>query len=300
MSLAWVAGSVRAGLLASRRVGSAGARAVAERTTLAEALRELAGSPYGRELAAARTLDEAQWAVAATLLWHLRVLAGWLPPPGAETLRALAAWFEIANVQERLAYLAGRPRRPAFELGGLATAWPQLARTGSAAAIRAVLAGSRWGDPGGAEPDAIVAAMRAAWARRVVAVAPEAAVWARSAAALLLARGPAHGGAALAHTAGLSSALSPAGGADLAAALPADVRWVLDGVDAPEDLWQAEAHWWTRVETDAARLAAARRQGVSTVVGVAALLAADAWRLRAALAAAALGPAGGEAFDAVA
>src|SRR5215472_379416 len=99
MSLAWVAGSVRASLLVSRRVGRAEARTLAGRGSLQDALRELAGSPYGREVEGARSLEEAQRAVAATLLWNLRVLAGWLPPAGGELLRALAAWYEIANVQ---------------------------------------------------------------------------------------------------------------------------------------------------------------------------------------------------------
>jgi hypothetical protein len=301
MSRAWVAGSVRARLLASRRVGTAGAAAVAHQTSLAGALRQLADSPYGRELGAVRTLDEAQRAVAATLLWHLRVLAGWLPPPGAELLRAMAAWFEIANVLDRLAYLAGRPHRPAFDLSALATAWPRLARTGSSEAIRAVLAGSRWGDPGGTEPAVIATAMRAAWAQRIVAVAPEASIWARSAAALLLARTGPLAGPRLARVAGVAGTLpAPARPADVAAALPVNLRWALDGIDGPEDLWHAETRWWSRVESDAARLAAARRPDPTTVVGVVALLAADAWRVRAALAAAALGPAAREAFDAVA
>jgi hypothetical protein len=272
MSLAWVAGSVRASLLASRRLGPAGARALAQRDSLETALAALAESPYGRDVASATTLEEAQRAVAATLLWNLRVLAGWLPPAGAELLRVMAAWFEIANVQDRLAYLGGAPFVTPFTLGGLATAWPALASTGSLGAVRAVLAGSHWGDPGSSEPVAIVDGMRNAWARRVAAVMPEAAGWARSAAALLTAR----------------------------TARPAGKELVALEIDAPEDLWQAEARWWSRVEREAARLAAARRQGSPTVVGVVGLLAADAWRVRAALAAAALGPGGREAFDAVA
>lgn len=304
MSLAWVAGSVRAGLLASRRFGRAGARALAERESLEDALRELSGSPYGREVATARSLEEAQRAVAATLLWHLRVLAGWLPPPGGELLRAMAGWFEIANVEDRLAYFAGEPHRPAFELGGLSTAWRALARTGSAEQIRVALARSRWGDPGSSEPAAIAAAMRAAWAARLAAAAPEAGGWARSAAGLLLAREARRGGghvATLGRIAGLGDgwprAASPA---DLAGLLPPNLRWALAGIDGPEELWQAEARWWSRVETDASRLTAARRHRRETVVGVVGLLAADAWRVRAALAAAALGRAGREAFDAVA
>lgn len=282
MSLAWVAGSVRAGLLASRRVGRDGARTLAKRTNLSDALRDLSASPYGRELADATSLAGAQRAVAATLLWHLRVLAGWLPPPGGELLRALAAWFEIANVRNRLAYLAGEPYLPPFELGGLATAWPALAHAGSPEAIRAGLAGSRWGDPGGAGAATIGDAMLAAWTARVAAAVPEAAGWASAAAALRSARD------------------WPVGPADLAARVAPGVRWVLAGIDAREDLWLAEARWWSRIETEAGRMAAARRHGRRTVVGVVALLAADAWRVRAALAAAALGPAGREAFDAIA
>jgi hypothetical protein len=259
MSLAWVAGSVRASLLASRRVGRAGARELAASGSLTDALRGLAASPYGRELEGARSLEEAQHAVAAALVWNLRVLAGWLPAAGGERLRALAAWFEIANVQDRLAYLAGEPYRRPYDLGGLATAWPALARTGSPDALRAALAESAWGDPGSPEPAALAVALRAAWAARVIAAVPEAADWARTAAALAGARS-----------------------------------------EPSEDVWLAEASWWSRVEAEAARLAAARRQGPSTVVGVVGMLAADAWRVRAALAASALGPEGREAFDAVA
>lgn len=292
MSLAWVAGSVRAGLLASRRVGRAQARALAGSGSLAAALRELAGSPYGRELEGARSLEEAQRAVAATLLWNLRVLAGWLPPTGDEQLRALAAWFEIANVQDRLAYLAGEPYRPPFDLGGLATAWPALARTGSSEAVRAVLAESRWGDPGSAEPAAVANAMRAAWTTRLLVAVPDAAGWASAAAALTRARNGAR----------LDLGVAPSGAAlaELASPLPAALDWVLAGIDTGDDLWLAEARWWSRVEAEAARLAAGRRQGPSTVVGAVGLLAADAWRVRAALAASALGPDGGEAFDAIA
>jgi hypothetical protein len=304
VSLAWVAGSVRASLLASRRLGRAGARALADHGSLEDAVRELSGSPYGHDVAAAKSLEEAQRAVAATLLWHLRVLAGWLPPPGGELLTVMAAWFEIANVQDRLAYFAGEPYRPAFELGSLRTAWPALAQTRSAEQMRLALAGSRWGDPGSSEPAAVAAAMRATWAGRLAAAVPEAAGWARSAAALLVAREASCGDSpskALGRIAGLGDSWprleSPA---DLAPLLPADLRWVLAGVDGPEDLWQAESRWWSRLEADAGRLTAARRQGRETVVGVVALLAVDAWRVRAALAAAALGQAGREAFDAVA
>jgi hypothetical protein len=304
MSLAWVAGSVRASLLASRRLGRAGARALADHRSLEHALRELSGSPYGHDVAAAKSLEEAQRAVAMTLLWHLRVLSGWLPPAGGELLRLMAAWFEIANVQDRLAYFAGETHRPAFELGALRTAWPALARTGSAEQMRAALAGSPWGDPGSSEPAVICAAMRAVWAGRLVATVPEAAGWARSATALLVAREASRGGTpgtAFCRVAGLRDGWPRmASPADLATLLPASLSWVLAGVDRPEDLWLAESRWWSRIEADAGRLAAARHHGRETVVGVVGLLAVDAWRVRAALAAAALGQVGREAFDAVA
>ena len=62
-----------------------------------------------RPARAGQTLAATQHAVAATLLWDLRVLAGWLPRDGVDLLRALACWFEIANVDELLAVAAGRP-----------------------------------------------------------------------------------------------------------------------------------------------------------------------------------------------
>ena len=49
----------------------------------------------------------AQRGVAETLLWHLRILAGWLPAAGAGLMRALAGWFELQNIDARLAALAG-------------------------------------------------------------------------------------------------------------------------------------------------------------------------------------------------
>ena len=42
-------------------------------------------------------LGSAQRAIAETALWHVRVLAGWMPPRGIELVRILAAWFELAN-----------------------------------------------------------------------------------------------------------------------------------------------------------------------------------------------------------
>jgi hypothetical protein len=89
---------------------------------------------------------------------------------------------------------------------------------------------------------------------------------------------------------------------ELCARLPASARWVLDGIDDPADLWQAEARWWLAVESDGMRLLRGSRLGPGPLTGVVAVLAADAWRVTAALEVAARGasPEAVEAFDALA
>jgi hypothetical protein len=272
---------------------------------LKAALGQLVTTPY-REVGSASSLQEAQHEVAAELLWNLRVLAGWLPTAGAELLRVVAGWFEIANVQDRLAYFAGDLHRPPFRLGGLATAWPRLALTTGPEQLRAVLSSSAWGDPGTSEAAGLVEALRVEWARRLLAAVPEARGWVRAAAALKVARDadarrPNIFLAPFARLAGLAPGWEGASSAEeVAALLPPALAWVLEGLDAPGQVWQAEARWWARVEAEAARLASRRRRGPATVVGVAGLLAADAWRVRAALVAAARGGGAPEVFDAVA
>src|SRR5689334_25150384 len=102
MPAGWVAGSVRARALARRRLGRAGDRALATTGSLGASIVTLAASPYGRDVRAGSSLADAQRAVGATLLWHLRVLAGWQPAEGSQAVRALAGWFEIANVDDLL------------------------------------------------------------------------------------------------------------------------------------------------------------------------------------------------------
>ena len=291
MSTGWVAGSVRATALARRRVGAARARAVASAADLDEALSILVSTPYGHEVRVDQTLAEAQQAVASSLLWHLRVLAGWVPRQGTDLVRTLAAGFEVANVDEHLHTLAGGSADPPFRLGTLATAWPRLARTGSVADVRATLTASGWGDPGGDTAAAVRVGMRLAWMSRVAAAVPPAAAWAAGAAALLVARETQGGRRPLTDPQRLTAepllGSGWAGAAhtlpDLAAALPPLARWAVAGVERPEDLWQAEAAWWRRVEHDGFGLL--RRGGFSDtpVIGAVAVLAADAWRVRAAL-----------------
>lgn len=310
MSAGWVAAGVRARALAHRRLGSAGARALAASPSLDRALATLADSPYGHDVRRGQSLAQAQHAVAATLLWHARVLAGWLPRGDARILRALAGGFEVANVDERLRELSGSPPEPAFRLGGLSTSWPALSAATSAPQLRTQLARSAWGDPGTDTVDGIRLGMRLSWAARVSASAPAARSWAVGATALLIARAhlldqtPIAPASTLVATrligARWQQAHTLAGFVD---ALPSNARWVLAAADDAGDLWRAEATWWAGLTGDGFRLL---RRPVTTpdpVLGAAALLAADAWLVRAALEVAARASTSSpalEAFDAVA
>ena len=321
MSTSWVAGTVRAKALARRRVGAAGARTIAGNDDLGAAVSALARTSYGHSVRSGQSLAEAQRAVAETLLWHLRVLAGWLPRDGAQALRLVAGGFEIANVDEHLRRLAGLEADPFFDLGTLETAWTRLAATSSLEDLRRVLAGSAWGDPGDATPRDIHLGMRLAWAERVAGGVPAAAGWGRAALALLLVRDCLLGGHPLTgrRAERAASVLGPSfvgllGGPvpaieDIAAHLPGGTRWALREVREGHDLWTADTRWWHRVEDDGFTMVRDATFGPSVVVGAVAMLAADAWRARAALEAAAHRDptAGGlsphevlEAFDAMA
>ena len=332
MSAGWVAGSVRARALARRRIGADQARRIAACSSLDEALVMLAATPYrigpggpagargqapagqvadGGAAAGGRGTQEAlaatQHAIAEALLWDLRVLAGWLPQGGAQLMRALAGWFEIANVAERLAELSRRQPGPAFRLGALATAWPQLRRADSLAGLRSVLAASAWKDPGGDTPEAIEVGMRARWAQRVAELGEPAQSWAASALALLLA-GERFGAGRTASPVLRSVAatlLGPRAAAadtpdELARRLPARLSWVLEPAADPADLWLAEAAWWTRTERDGRELLAGSGLDKRPVLGAVVVLAADARRVGAALEIAARGGGPMAVFDAVA
>jgi hypothetical protein len=306
MSVAWVAGSVRARALARRRIGAVASRRLAASASLEDALRLLAPTAYGREIRPEQTLTQAQHGVAAAILWDLRVLAGWLPQGGLPLLRTLAAWFEIANVDELLAGLGGRQPGDLFTLGSLATAWPRLRTAGSRAELQVALAASGWGDPGGDSVHAIRLGMRTHWALRAGGFDEPLRTWATAGAALLLAgerfgAGRPVAPAVLVPLRGLLGTAVEAGTLEeLAAALPARARWALAGVTAAGGLWRAEARWWARVEREAFTQLRTSAAGIAPVLGAAAVLATDAWRTRAALEIAARG--GGElgAYDAVA
>jgi len=284
--------------LVRRRAGRAGARRVAAAGSVAGALAALRGGPYGHAAAAA-TVAEAQRLVAGTVLWHLRVLAGWLPRDGVRTLRTLAAAFELANIAEHLRALTTDAPAAYFRMGALATAWPRLAETRTPDRLRAALAVSPWADPGD-RPD-IVRTLRyryVAWLASVPAPAP---AWAAAATALLVA-GDRFAGGRVPPRRTVTALLGPAANdaaslPDLAAALPRAARWALADVATPDDLWRAEGRWWTRLDHDGRALLATAGLGPNAALGAAALLAADAWRVRAALTAASGGPTALTTYD---
>jgi hypothetical protein len=304
MSAAWVAGSVRARALAGRRLGPARARQLAASPSLDAALHSLAATPYGRDAAPGQTLGQAQRAVAATLLWHLRVLAGWLPRDGVRILRSAAGWYELLNID---GLLCRNGADEPFVLGALETAWSRLAGVSSAAELRRTLAASPWGDPGTDDPRAIRLALRFACAERIAAAAPAARPWVSGAAAVLLA-GERFGarvepsGQARERAGRLlgSAALDAPALVELARRLPAGVSWALTGVEHPSELWLAESRCWAKAERDGLGLLRTSGFDGAPVVGLAAVLAVDAWRVQAALEMAARGGRPMEVYDAVA
>jgi hypothetical protein len=309
MSGAWVAGSVRARLLVAERcLGWQGVQELAASPSLREALVLLGRSPYRRGLGLELGLAEAQHAIASKTLLDLRVLAGWLPSDSLALLRALGAGYELANLEDRIAYLYGAPLRRPFELGTLAVAWPRAAEAQSLDELRRALAASSWNDPGGETPSEVGLALRVAWARRVAAEVPEVRSWAAGAAALLLARELFVVGLPVEILPLPTFALLGTGWrtADtferFVESLPPDAAWALDGVDGPAELWRAEARWWTHCEEDGQRLMRSGLGDRQVVIGAVGLLAADAHRVAAALEAVVRRGLAGveEAFDAAA
>lgn len=307
MSAGWIAGCVRARAVLRRRLGRAGARELAASPSLTDGLHLLVAGPYHRDVRVGQTLDEAEHAVGMTLLWHLRVLAGWQPRAGAEQVRLLAGWFEVANTTELVRSLAGASAGPTYHLGTLAVAWPRLSASPSLAELRSALATSPWGDPGSEQPWAIVAGMQLAWASRVASGVPQARAWAMGGAALVVARerfvlGRSLPDPSLRRAAALlgTDLAGPASLAELARSLPGEASWAVAGVAEPEDLWQAETRWWTRVERDGLALMHRPGFGPDAVVGAVALLAVDARRAQAAQQIAARGGHPVEVFDALA
>lgn len=310
MSGAWAAGTTRARAMLTRCAGPRQLRRVAASSNLGDAVRLLGESPYRSALdripADARSLSDAQRAIAETLLWQLRVLAGWQSRSGVHVVRLLASGFEISNAEAHIQHIEGNTGESvAYRLGALRTAWPRLSRTRSLEEMRTELARSPWGDPGSGTPAAIATGMRIAAVERIAVDVPPAAAWARMRAALLVAREEFVLGRHLTAAAGRRaafllgpSALRADSWAEYRSSLPSATRAVLDGVRLPADLWKAEARWWSVIESQGRDLLRSGRPGIGAVVGVVALLSADARRARGALALSAVGGFRPEVLDA--
>jgi hypothetical protein len=292
----WVAGSVRARLLLGRRAGPDVARRVARAGSLPDAIETLRLSPAGYTASLTRdaSLEEVQRAVASSVALSVRVLAAWLPRGAAGDLRALASWFELVNLEDRIAYLAGGDLRPTFELGVLSSVWQAAAEASSLEELRRLLGRSAWGDAGGDDPRELQLWLRLAWAKRVARQVPGIRAWAEGALAILLAAEMFVAGRFFeplgVRGLGLGlgqSWVSAATLADLRERLPRRAAWTLDGIEQPAALWQAELAWWRRVRLDAEGMIRGRLDRGEIVVGAVALLALDAMRVNAGLAAAA-------------
>jgi hypothetical protein len=149
--------------------------------------------------------------------------------------------------------------------------------------------------------------MRLAWAADVAVTLSPAVPWATGGAALLVARERFLAGrdlppALVPWVVGLlgARAVAAASLAELAAALPTAARWALEDVEEPSGLWRAEASWWSRLDHDGFALLAGSGFGPEPVLGAVAVLAADAWRVGAALEIAARGGRPAEVLDVLA
>jgi len=307
MSIGWVAGSVRARLLDRHRVGRDTARAIGESPTLAAARDRLGGTAYSKALDEATSIAATQHAVWATVLWDLRVLAGWLPARGVAALRTFAAFFEIENIESRLVALEGGGELTTFDLGALASVWPQMRDAVSSSDLRDRLR-LWWAEAESDDRADILRSCRLEWARRMseIGVAEQ---WGAGFAALVVARALVSG-----HHWGLDltrrapqlgrRAASASSLDEFVSVLPDSARWVFEavgGVDAnAADLWMAEARWWSRLDRDGGRLLRRTRPGPDIVIGAVGRRMSDAWRTTSVLSLVGRGPCGQELLDVLA
>ena len=305
MKADWVAASVRARSMAQRRVGAAASREVAAQPGLDRALSSLQGSSYAERLTGAPGLVAAERALQETVLWQLRVLAGWLPASGTALARAAAGIFEIENIMALAHQLAGGAKTPEpYHLGALATAWPRVRTAGSSQELATILRATAWGDVGAAGRGVLRDALTVAWVRRLAAVAPPARPWCSAVCVLTAARILTVDGVTPASP--VLHLLRPVIGrsweaatsiAGFSSALPPSLRTVVLGIASPKELWRAEARMWAAVEKDGFRLLRGSMPGPDVVLGAIAVLSTDAWRVRAALTAAAAAAGSSEVLD---
>ena len=290
---AWVAVSVRARAMAQQRVGAGGANRIAASGSLGNALTLLAPSIYGQRFATASSLIGYQHDISATILWQLRVLAGWIPAGGGGLTRAAAAGFELRNIaqcaQQIISHSAPETR---FDLGTLGTAAAQFQAATMMTELEQILRRSSWGDAGHPQTiGALVDTLTISWLRRLAATAPASRDWAQYATVLVAARTVLVDGHKPERR--LVELTRPFIGTEwshatnltvFSKALPRSCSAIIEGVTSPDELWRAEARLGVIIEADAMRLLRDPLPGPDIVLGALAVLAVDAWRLRAAIA----------------
>lgn len=299
MSAGWVAATVRAKALLSRRAGRAVSQEIAQQPTLAAALALLAKTGYRRFLPENASVTEAERAVSRAVVWNLRVLGGWLPRAGTSVFRVLVADFETANVADRLRVLGedGAATSAPYRLGALATAGDRVSAAASADELRHLLAASAWGDPGTADPADVIDYLRVRSASRLAELSAVTEKWGAAATALaiarqqfLIGRTPTVATAKRARPLIGTAALTAADWRGFVSGLPSRTAgWVFEEIDGPQRLWLAELNWWSRVEKDATDLARSASYDMAPSLGCATLLLADAHAVRHAIGAAARG-----------
>ncbi|MDJ0348018.1 hypothetical protein [Cryobacterium sp. PH29-G1] len=304
----WVAASVRARSLAQRRVGAGASRTIAAQLSLEGGLSLLENTVYAHLLDSGSTLAAAERATHDTVLWQLRVLAGWMPGAGTRLARAAAGAYERDNILTLFRRLADESTTvEPFELGSLASAWPRLQLVTSTDELTDALRTSVWGDPGPGDTTALQDVLTLAWLRRLTEATAAARPWAVGVATVTVAR------LRLVDRAEPSTRMrqlvrpllgdkweTAADLTELRSFLPRSAQAVLLGISTPDDLWRAESRLRASVEADGFRLMRGSLPGPDIVLGAIAVLAVDAWRVRAALAAAASGTGSSEVLDAVA
>jgi hypothetical protein len=270
MSGGWIAGDVRARGLAAADVLDIADR-VAATPDLVSACTLLGQTKWGHRIGEARTVGAAQRMVFDALLWQMRILAGWLPSEGVEAVRCCLLWFEIRNIEDRLAYFGGAPAEAPYDLGRLGIISKALAGTSSPSDIRQLMRASAWGDASGDDVYAIRMALRRAWYRRVRAASPELRTWADAAAWLFASR------ERLARrTGGTALAATPP-------SLPSTWSWATTVSWSEQNLWHAEERWWEQVRDEGARLLHGSTGSKEPVLGAMATLASSAHRIATAL-----------------
>ena len=280
MSAGWIAGDVRARELASQP--SDIAASVAAAPNLEAGIAVLGQAKWIRDIDEARTVAASQRAVLETLLWRLRVIAGWLPSEGVEMIRSCVLWFEVRNIEDRLAYFVGAPAPVPYELGRLGIISRALGATSSGEDIRRLMATSAWGDPGGVDAYRIRMWLRRTWHKRAREASPQLRVWSDAAAWLLADRERTAGRSGADHFAGTPPSL------------PSPWKWASVNWTGA-DLWRAEERWWTQVREEGLRLLHAPIGTPGPALGAIATLASSVHRIATALEIAA--GVGGDAID---